>query len=408
VLDAVAKALYSRLFLTGVDCMNARMPVVLRLLVIFCLLAGSPANASSQSENLAAAVDTVFAPLDRADAPGCAVGVMRSGELVYKAAYGMASLELGVPLTADSIFRIASVSKQFTAAAVLLLAEDGVIDLDEDVRKYLPGLVDYGSKVPVRAMLGHVSGIPDYESVLMPQRGVESTVTIELKSVAGGPFRMGNEDYLSIDEFYDVARMIPLRHAPLTAFEYSNTAYFLLSMLVEKTTGQTLRQFAEQRIFGPLGMKHSFYSDNPVEVISQRATGYVANESGGYDLDMTNLYWVGDGGVHTSINDFVRWDRNFYQPQLGRDPAEFVRQMNTPNSQVPDEGALHANGQSVRTSKNHGTVYSHSGGWLGFSTYYVRYPEYKFSTVIFCNDAMQDPAEYAQALVERLLPPGRN
>ncbi|MEH6588693.1 MAG: serine hydrolase domain-containing protein [Halioglobus sp.] len=379
------------------------MSLVSRLLFVCLLGVGSGASAESQSDALAATVDAVFAPLDRRDAPGCAVGVMRDGELVYKAAFGMASLELGVPLTTESIFRIASVSKQFTAAAVLLLAEDGVIDLDEDVRKYLPGLVDYGSKVSIRAMLGHVSGIPDYESVLMPQWGVTSSVTIELKSVAGGPFRMGNEDYLSIAEFYDVARTIPLRHAPMTHFEYSNTAYFLLSMVVEKTTGQTLRQFSEQRIFSPLGMNHSFYSDDAVEIIPQRATGYVARESGGYDLDMTNLYWVGDGGVHTSIDDFVRWDRNFYQPQLGRDPAAFIRKMNTPNSQIQDEDALYANGQSLRTSK-FGTVYSHSGGWLGFSTHYVRYPEQGFSTVILCNDAMQEPADYARAIAEQVLP----
>jgi CubicO group peptidase (beta-lactamase class C family) len=343
-------------------------------------------------------VDTIMAPVNHMDTPGCAVGVISKGVFVHKAGYGMANLELGVPLSPDSIFRIASVSKQITAAAVLLMADDGLIDLDEDIRTYLPALVDYGTKVSIRAMLGHVSGIADYEVALVTGDDIEAGARdYQLRSAAGGPYRMGNEDYLSISEFYDVIKKIPLSHPPMTKFDYSNTNYFLFSMLVEAVTGQSLRDYAKARIFEPLAMDSTLFHDDMVEIIKNRATGYKTREGGGFVNDMTNLYTVGDGGIHTSINDFIKWDQNFYQPKLGKDPAAFLQTMNTPNSMIKNNGWLYANGQGVGTHDGR-TVFSHSGGWLGFSTYYVRYPEQQLSVVIFCNDAGQEPKQYARKI----------
>jgi len=337
--------------------------------------------------SLAGRVDTVFSSVNTEDTPGCAVGVIKDGVYVHKAGYGMANLELGVPLSPDSVFRIGSLSKQFTATAVLLMADDGLIDLDEDIRSYLPTLVDYGTDVTIRAMLGHVSGIADYELALVTGDDIEQgAIDYGLHSAAGGPYRMGNEDYLSISEFYDVVKRIPLSHAPMTKFDYSNTNYFLFSMLVEAVTGRSLRDYAKERIFDPLGMSHTLFHDDMVEIIKNRATGYKQKEGGGFVIDMTNLYTVGDGGVHTSINDFIRWDQNFYNPKLGKDPAAFLKLMNTPNSKFTSDGSFYANGQNI-SNRDGRTVYSHSGSWLGFRTYYVRYPGQSLSIVTFCNDA---------------------
>jgi CubicO group peptidase (beta-lactamase class C family) len=350
-----------------------------------------------------ARVDAIFAAVDNADTPGCAVGVIKDGEFVHRAGYGMANLELDVALTSDSVFRMASVSKQFTAAAVLLLADDGLIDLDEDIRSYLPELVDYGTKVSIRSMLGHVSGIPDYEAALVTGDDIaKGAKEYGLRSAAGGPFRMGNEDYLAISEFYDVIKKLPLSHPPMTKFDYSNTNYFLFSMLVEAVSGQSLRQFAKARIFDPLGMENTLFHDDNFELIKQRAYGYKQTEGGGFVNDMTNLYTVGDGGLHTSINDFIKWDRNFYEPKLGKDPQAFLRLLNTPNSDLGEDGMLYANGQNIDTSKGR-TVFSHSGSWLGFSTYYIRDPEKKLSVVTLCNSADLWPGRYSLEVLDLYL-----
>jgi CubicO group peptidase (beta-lactamase class C family) len=367
----------------------------------------------SASNAQLAAVDQIFSSMDNADTPGCAVGVIKDGEFVHKTGYGMANLELDVALDADSVFRIASVSKQFTATAVLLMADDGLIDLDEDIRTYLPDLIDYGTAVSVRSMLGHVSGIPDYEDALVTGDDIEEGAkAYNLRSVAGGPYRMGNEDYLSISEFYDVIKKIPLSHAPMTKFDYSNTNYFLFSMLVEEVTGQSLRDYAKERIFDPLGMHDTLFHDDMVEIIKNRATGYKRNEDGDLVNDMTNLYTVGDGGVHTSINDFIKWDQNFYEPKLGKNPEAFLKLMISPNSRFADDGSFYANdqtdgtfygnGQNIWNSDGH-PVYSHSGGWLGFSAYYIRYPDQSLSVVAFCNDADQWPSRYSREVVELYL-----
>jgi len=360
-----------------------------------------------------AVVDAIFSSVDNVDSPGCAVGVIQDGIFIHKAAYGMANLELGVPLSADSVFRIASVSKQFTATAVLLMADDGLIDLDDDIRTYLPDLIDYGNAVSIRSMLGHASGIHDYEDALVTGDDIEEAAKeYDLYSVAGGPYRMGNEDYLSISEFYDVIKKIPLGHAPMTKFEYSNTNYFLFSMLVEEVTGQSLRDYSKERIFDPLGMDDTLIHDDMVEIIKNRASGYKHNKEDEFVNDMTNLYSVGDGGLHTSINDFIKWDRNFYEPKLGKDPEAFLKLLNTPNTRFmddgsfyeddPTEGTFYGNGQNIWNSDGR-PVFSHSGGWLGFSAYYIRYPEQSLSVVTLCNDADLWPGEYSREIIEFFL-----
>jgi len=361
-------------------------------------LALSAAASAEPAETLKQQVDELYAALNNSDTPGCAVGVIHRGNYIHTAGYGMANLELGVALDADSVFRIGSVSKQFTAMAVHLMAQDGLIDLDADIHTYLPDLVNYDTEVTIRTMLGHVSGLPDYEDSLVTGTG-DSASAYALQSAVGGPFRMGNADYLTIAEFYDVAKRIQPTHAPLTKFEYSNLTYFLFSMLVEEVTGKTLREYADARIFQPLGMSHSLFSDNGSELIKNRATGYKPDGKGGFATNMTNLYWVGDGGVHTSLNDFLLWERNFRQPQLGKDPAKLIAAMNTPNSDITDGEALYGNGQGMSTGTGE-MVYEHSGWWLGFASHFARYPERELSVVSLCNDDSQDPEAYAHKLVQ--------
>ncbi len=343
------------------------------------------------------AIDAVFSSID-ARGPGCSVGVIHNGRWVHKSGYGLANMELGVALDGSHVHRMGSVSKQFTAMAVLLLAEEGKIDLDADIHRYLPELPAYGAPVSVNAMLGHVGGMGDYDLIAGSYEGPLAENSLDLRSVAGGPFRLGNEDYLTIDEFYDVVKRVPLAQAPDKDFRYSNLAYFLLSMLVEEVAGESLRAYAERRIFKPLGMNDTFFSDDPVEIVPNRASGYTRTEAGTYVTDMTNLFWVGDGGLHTHLDDMLRWDQSFYEPMVGDNPAKLLTGMNTPNSAHEAEDARYANGQFVGQIRGE-AAYFHSGGWLGTSTYYARFPERRTSLVMMCNDASLD----VEPLIDKVL-----
>lgn len=346
-------------------------------------------------------IDAVFAHI-AADGPGCSVGVATDGQWILKTGYGLANMELNVPLDGSHVHRMGSVSKQFTAMAVLLLADEDKIDLENDIRDYLPKLKPYGAKVTINAMLGHVAGMGDYDLVAGSYEGPRAENALNLKSAAGGEFRLGNEDYLNIDEFYAVVAQVPLAQAPDQGFLYSNLAYFLLSMLVEEVSGETLREYAHKRIFKPLGMQNTFFSDDPVEIVVNRADGYKKNDAGEYVIDMTNLFWVGDGGLHTNLDDLLIWDSHFYAPQLGQDPKQLLALMNTANSPHDDEGRLYANGQFIRTTQD-SRLFEHSGGWLGTSTYYARVPNKHRSLMMMCNDAGLDVSALAEESLKRLL-----
>ncbi len=356
--------------------------LVMSSLLALCVGTMPPAGASEAPESdLVTGIDEIFSDIDPAQDPGCAVGVIHQGEYLVEKGYGLANLEYDIPISAQSVFRTGSVSKQFTAMAIALLAQRGDIDLDADIHDYLPELVDYGHKVTIRQMLTHTAGMRDYEE--------------DIFQIEGKPFRFGNEDYWTVEEFYTVVQGVPLRHPPGEQWEYSNLGYFLLSQVVEQVTGQTLRQFAQAEIFAPLGMSHSLFNDNVDGVIKNRADGYKRNDTGGYDIYMTNLDIVGDGGVYTSLEDFIAWDRNFYDNRLGDGSADLLSLMNTPGADVEDEGrpaGAYAFGQFV-SEENGETVYSHSGSWVGFRAYYERRPAQGLSVVLFCNLDELNPGE---------------
>jgi CubicO group peptidase (beta-lactamase class C family) len=301
--------------------------------------------------------------------PGCAVGVIENGQWALLKSYGMANLEHDIPITSQSIFRTGSLGKQFTATAIALLVEEGKLDLDADIHAYLPDLVDYGHKVTIRQMIHHVSGIPDYEEGLPA-----------LKTADGENLELENKDYLSIQEFYERAKTIPLFAPPETEFAYSNTAYFLLSQVIEAVSGQSLREYAQENIFAKLGMNDSFFNDEVNDVVKNRVDGYHRNEDGSYSIYMTNLSWVGDGGVYTNLDDWLKWDQNFYHNVLGNTGDELVSLMEQPYS-VSDEYAW---GQGVGEYRGLKQV-AHTGSWVGFTTVYMRFPERRTSIVAFCN-----------------------
>lgn len=317
-------------------------------------------------------MDAIAATRINPNGPGCSVGIIQNEQFIFKKSYGLANIEYQIPLSSKSVFRMASVSKQFTAFAVLLLADDGAINLEDDIRQHLPELKDYGKKISINAMLGHFSGLGDFGDHLN-----------EIRNSPLSGFMIGSEQFVSNAEYYSVIKDFGLVHEPDVTMEYSNHAYIILAKLVERVSGMTIREFTNKRMFKPLGMNNTFFSESAEEIIPNRAYGYRESESGIQRNHITLLHTVGDGGLFTTVDDMLIWDNHFYTPTLGKNPDKLIALMNTPNVNVPDsdEGKwFYANGQNTD-----GRYFFHNGGWVGTDTSYIRRPDTKTSVIGMCN-----------------------
>jgi len=321
-------------------------------------------------------IDRLFGEFDTSETPGCAVGVVHEGAFAHAKGYGLANLEHGIHINRKSVFRIGSVSKQFTALAIALLADRGELDLDADIHLYLPELIDFGVPVTVRQMVHHISGMGDYND------------TFEVSP--GNPFWFGDKDYWTIEEFAEEVAKQPLALEPGTTFQYSNLAYFLLSQVVEGVSGMSLRAFADIEIFRPLGMDNTFFNDDVTDIVPNRADGYQRLEAGDFKIFMTNLDWVGDGGVYTTLDDFIKWDRALATREIPGGPGVH-RLITTPHELTVrksdgDDGdrSGYAFGMVVGTLDGL-SVRQHTGAWVGFRSIYTQFPEDGVSIFVFCN-----------------------
>lgn len=357
----------------------------LSLIVILISFASFSVNANMS--DLSKKIDLLFD--DRSQKPGCAVGLVENGEYIHSKGYGLANLEHEIPIGMDTIFRIGSVSKQFTTMAIAILEEKDELSFEDEMKVHIPDLVDYGEKVTINHMIHHYSGLGDYEYMDYPGR---------FKNALGEEFRWGNEDYLTNKEFHDLIKTLPLIRKPEKKFHYSNTGYVLLALVAENASGMSLREFAEKEIFKPLGMNNSFFNDDVNLPFKNRADAYtpIDDESDKYKINVTNLSWVGDGGVYTSLNDFIKWDENFYENKLGMGGQSLIQTM----EMTFEETKVSKRNQKMDKEKENENTYafaqnlayyngykrwSHSGSWVGWLAHYARFPELRFSTVVFCN-----------------------
>lgn len=258
------------------------------------------ANTALATDPVGRKVDQLLAAFDKPGSPGCSVGVIRNGSFAYKKSFGYASLELGVPLTPQSVFYLGSISKQFTAASVVLAAEQDYLSLDDDVRKYLPELPDYGHPVTLRQMLHQTSGFRDFFDLIALSGGNPA----EIASPA---------DILKL-----IVRQKGLNNVPGAEWNYSNSNYFLLAEVVQRATKKSLARFAAENIFQPLGMKHTLFFDDNTRVVPNRVAAYDPGKDGKFLLDWSTSYnLVGGGGVMSTVDDLL-WDRNFFANKLGK------------------------------------------------------------------------------------------
>jgi CubicO group peptidase (beta-lactamase class C family) len=327
------------------------------------LVAATGGAQVASSDSAARWVDSVLAPFASPQTPGCAVGVSRAGSLVFAKGYGMADLEHDTPITPDTRFNIASVSKQFTAMSIVLLSLDGRLSLDDSIRKWVPEVPSFGTVITLRQLLTHTSGLRDYFTLL---------------AVSGWPSdgQLTERQFLTL-----VGRQKNLNFAPGDEFLYSNTGYALLSIVVRRASGQSLRSFAAERIFKPLGMTHTEFRDDHTALIPQRAFGYEPSGST-YRINQPETDVVGDGGVYSTVEDLAKWDANFRSGRVGgqraiamlQEPARLNNGQTIPYALAMTIGEFHG----LRT-------YSHSGAYGGYRSTLLRFPQRDMSIITLCN-----------------------
>ena len=338
--------------------------------------------AQSQTDALTAQVDSLFVEWDKPDTPGCVCAVMQDGKIVYARGYGMANLEHDTALSPESVFYIASTSKQFTAACIALLSQRGVLSLDDDIRKYVPEIHDFGETITIRNLIHHTSGIRDYP-ILFFVKGFyfEDNIT--------------NDKVLAL-----LSRQKTLNFKPGQKLTYSNSNYVLLAEIVERVSGKSLREFAEGNIFNPLGMKQTHFDDDYRMIVKNRVSSYEKKEDGNFARYLKSFNVVGDGGLLTTVTDLNRWQRNFYDCKLGG--QEFVNLLLTKgklkNGRELDYGFGLAYGNYRGTR-----IVRHGGGLQGFRTELLHFPDQRFSVAVLCNLASMRPGVLAKRVANLYL-----
>ncbi len=349
----------------------------------FLLSISSVSAAQQSSEPAPSAVDAVFADVAAPGSPGCAVAVARDGKLLYAKGYGVANLEQSVSITPDSVFDIGSTSKQFSASSILLLEKQGKLSVNDDVRKYIPELPNYGKPITILNLLNHTSGLRDYLALF------------ELSGV--------NVDSVTTDDeaLALIVRQKGLDFGPGSEWLYSNSGFFLLSVIVKRVSGQSLREFATQNIFQPLAMSHTVYRDTHTLLIPNRALAYdPVEKSHDFTLDVSYFEQTGDGAVHTTVGDLLKWDENFYTAQVGG--KSFLQELQTPGTLTNGKALEYAKGLFIETYRGLPTV-RHGGSWGGYRAELLRFPEQHFSVVCLCNRSDSNPENRAERVADIFL-----
>lgn len=337
-------------------------------------------------------IDALFKEYEVGARPGCALALSRNGAPVYARGYGMADVEHNVRITPATLFDIGSVSKQFTAGAVVLLELKGKLSLSDDVRKYVPELPSYGSTITIDHLMHHTSGLRDYNALL-------SLTGIDEKDLSN------DAQALAL-----IARQRGLNFPTGSRYEYSNTGYFLLSVIVQRVSGKSLAQFARERMFLPLGMPHAQFRDRHDTIIPGRALGYAAvrpdddapptEGQAQFVNAVSNWEQTGDGSLHLSVEEALKWNDNFLRPRIGG--RAFVERLQQTGTLANGEAISYARGLSVDRYRGVNRV-QHGGNWVGYNAMLARFPDQRTSIAVFCNFEGAEAAALSSKVADILL-----
>ena len=337
-------------------------------------------NACGASNPNNTKVDKLFAQWDRKDSPGAAIVVVKDGAVVYQHGYGYANLEHNIPITPQTRFDVASVAKQFTGLSIAILVEQGKLSLDDDVRKYLPDVPDFGKPITIGHLLHHTSGLRDWpETFLLSNVDFEAPISFEM-----------------ILEL--VRRQRELDFAPGEDFQYSNTGYNLLAATVAKVTGKSFRAWTDANLFQPLGMKHTHVCDNSAEIVPDLAESYgVGIKPGTLQRVTSQLSAQGSSSLFISAEDMGKWLLNFETAKVGGKAA--IELMCQPGKLNRGKKVDYGFGLSV--DDYHGNkMFSHGGSWAAYRSFTMVIPEKRFAVAVLANAANMNTAEQARKIAD--------
>ncbi|MEI7482147.1 MAG: serine hydrolase domain-containing protein [Elusimicrobiota bacterium] len=325
-------------------------------------------------------IDSLFSECDKPGSPGYALGIVDNGKIVYKHGYGMANLEHNIPISSRSVFDIGSTSKQFVAFCIAILEKKGRLNLEDPVQKYIPEMRLYKYPVTLRHLIHHISGIRDY---------------LTLMDLAG--MRYENE-YPEEEIIGLISKQRDPNFRPGAEFLYCNSGYLLLGVVVKRVSGKSLREFAEENIFSPLGMKNTHFHDVFTSIVKNRASGYSV-ELDGVRADFSIFDVVGDGGVNTTVEDLFLWDQNFYHNKLAGGGQKLIEKITTTGRLDDGTELNYAHGLFLGTYRGLKTI-THGGAWIGYRTEILRFPQKNFSVICLSNFSQANPARIAWQITD--------
>ncbi|HAQ61087.1 TPA: aminopeptidase [Candidatus Delongbacteria bacterium] len=313
-------------------------------------------------------IDALFTQYDNADTPGCAVGVIQNGKFIYKKSFGMANLDYDIPITADSKFDIGSAAKQFTAAGIALLVLEKKLSLNDDIRKYIPEMNDFGNVITIDHLLHHTSGLKDYTSLLNLSLNAQFS-----------EFYFDNNDCLNL-----LFKQKDLNFKPGEMHSYSNSGYLLLGEIISRVSGISFAEYVTEKIFKPIGMYNSIIDENSRKVQKNRVASYYKIADHDFYRLLCTSDDLGAKGVVTTINDLLLWDQNFYTGKVGGD--NMIEMLTTQGLLNNGDRINYCLGLEVNNYK-HLPIIGHDGGYLGFTASMMRFPEQNTSIIVLCNCA---------------------
>jgi len=335
-------------------------------IIILLISIYSYAQSNQLDKDKIEAVDKLFQKWDQGNSPGAAIGIIQDGSMLYARGYGLANLEQDTPNTSQTAFNIGSNSKQFTAACIVLLSEQGKLNLNQSLSSIYPDFPEYAKTISIKNLLHHTSGLRDYAQIAY---------------ISG---LRPNDYYNNEDIMKWIKDQKCLNFSPGEKYLYSNSGYWLLGQIVEKISGLSLTNFAQKEIFEPLAMNNTRFLDNNTTVIKNKASGYRLLRSGSFINQSSNTEHIGDGGVYTTVDDIKKWDNEFYNRTIFKD--SFWELMTAQGVLNNGKRIAYASGLEVKEYKGLKTI-DHGGRVPGYWSNIIRFPEQKFTVIVFTNSS---------------------
>ncbi len=333
-------------------------------------------------DSLSKKVDAIFTEYDKTNIPGCALAIMKDGKIIYKRAYGMSNLEYNLAITPSSIFHIASISKQFTAAAIVHLSLEGKLSLDDDIRKYIPEVPNFSYKITFNHLIHHTSGLRDQWT---------------LQRLAG----WRADDVITEKDILDMlARQKSLNFLPGEEYLYCNTGFTLLGIAVKRITGVSLRDYADSVFFKPLGMNNTHFHSDHAEITPNRTSAYNRDEQGKLKISIPVFDNYGATSLFTTVEDLSKWDENFYTKKVGGEA--FIKLMQKTGELNNKTSQNYAAGLVISNYKGYKTV-GHGGADAGYRSYFIQFPDEHFSIVLLANLGSINPSSLSYKVADLFL-----